>query len=104
MKVEFASDDLDRLETDSGFDAGYPPDVVRAFRRRLQFIRAAKEEQDLRSWRSNQFMRLGGDRSHQHSIRLGTQWRLVVELRHEPSSIVIVVVSVEDHPQEGSDR
>lgn len=104
MKVEFASDDLDRLETDSGFDAGYPPEVVRAFRRRLQFIRAAKDEQDLRSWRSIQFTKLRSDRAHQHSIRLDTQWRLVVELRHEPSSMVVVVVSVEDHPLEGSDR
>lgn len=49
-------------------------------------------------------MRLKGDQAHQHSIRLDGQWRLVVELRHEPSSIVVLVVSVEGRQQEGSDR
>jgi len=47
MEVRFDDDDdLDRLETDPAFTGGRPPAVVKAFRKVMQFIRAAADERD----------------------------------------------------------
>jgi toxin HigB-1 len=42
MIVEFGSGDLDRLETDPTYDGGRSAPVVRAYRKRMQEIRAAR--------------------------------------------------------------
>lgn len=44
MEVEFDDGDLDRLETDARFTAGLSQEIVRAFRKRMQQIRAFKDE------------------------------------------------------------
>lgn len=44
MEVEFADKDLDRLETDPDDNAGFSQEIVRAFRKRMQVIRAAPDE------------------------------------------------------------
>lgn len=97
METEFADDWLDQLETDKSFTGGYPPGVVKAFRKRMQIIRAAKNERDLYEIRGNRFEKLKGDRSHQHSMRLNDQMRLVVELRKGNSKNKIVIISIEDY-------
>jgi len=53
VDVLFRDDDLDRLETDARFTAGLPPEVVKAYRLRMQQIRAAPDEREFRerpSW------------------------------------------------------
>ena len=47
MDIEFLDDALDRLEIELQFTGGYPQEVVRAYRRRLQFVRSAQDERDL---------------------------------------------------------
>jgi proteic killer suppression protein len=96
MDVKFRDDDLDRLETDPDFDAGYSQAVVRAFRRRMQHIRAAEDERDLRAVKAFRYEKLKGNRSHQRSIRLNRQWRLIVELE-EGRPKTVVVVDIEDY-------
>ena len=44
MRVSFRSADLDRLETEAGFDGSHAPGVVSAYRKRMQQIRAALDE------------------------------------------------------------
>ncbi len=83
MDIVFEDAKLDRLETDAAFSAGFPPPVVSKFRQRMQMIRAADSEQDLRALKSLHFEKLKGKRAHQHSIRLNRQWRLVMEFRGE---------------------
>ena len=46
MEVEFDDDDLDRLETDAQFTAGFSQEVVRAYRKRMQQVRAFRDERD----------------------------------------------------------
>ncbi len=36
MEVTFANSDLDRLETDPGFNGGLPAEIVRMYRKRMQ--------------------------------------------------------------------
>lgn len=97
MEVTFADSKLDRLETDPKYDAGHGQAIVRAFRRRMQAIRAAEDERvfyRLKSWR---FEKLKGDRSHQRSIKLNDQWRLVIEIKKSRPKNTVVVVAIEDY-------
>lgn len=96
MKVSFRSRKLETLETEAG-DAGYPADAVRAFRRRMQFLRSATDERDLRAMKSMRFERLKGARSHQFSLRLNDQWRLILEIEEQGNARTLVIVEIEDH-------
>ena len=97
MNVEFADDDLDRLETDPTFTMGLPEGLVRAYRMRLQFIRSAADERDFYALKSLHFEKLKGKRSHQRSIRLNKQFRLVLELETSGGSKRVKIVSIEDY-------
>ncbi|KAI1694312.1 relE-like toxin of type II toxin-antitoxin system higB domain-containing protein [Ditylenchus destructor] len=81
MEVEFDDHDLDRLETDPQFTAGLSQEIVRAYRKRMQQIRAFRDERDFMSVKSLHFEKLKGNRAGQHSIRLNLQWRLALEIR-----------------------
>jgi proteic killer suppression protein len=97
MDVEFADDDLDRLETDPAFAGRWSDAIVRAVRKRLQFIRAAVDERAFYAMRSLRFEKLKGDRSHQYSMRLNDQWRLILEIKPSKPKNIVVVVAVEDY-------
>lgn len=97
MDVVFADDQLDRLETDPAFTMGLPAAVVTAYRKRLQSIRAAADERDLRVVPSWHFEKLQGKRCHQHSLRLNDQYRLVFELGIGPAGKRVRIASIEDY-------
>jgi proteic killer suppression protein len=97
MEIEFKHHDYDRLETDASFDAGLPAEVVRAYRKRLVFIRAAMDQRDFYALKSLHFEKLKGDRQTQHSIRLNKQWRLIIEFAERKNGKTTVIVSVEDY-------
>lgn len=97
MQIQFKNPDLDRLETDVEFTAGFSRDIIRAFRKRIQAIRAAVDERDLYAVRGNNFEKLKGDRSHQYSMRLNDQWRLIMEIKHSSPKNIIVVIDIEDY-------
>jgi len=97
MDVEFATDDLDRLEVDPAFNMGLPTAVVKAYRRRLQGIRAAPDERDFYALKSLHFEKLKGQRRHQHSMRLNDQFRLVLELVATGPRKQVRIVGVEDY-------
>lgn len=73
MDVEFDDDDLDRLETDPLFTAGLSNEVVRAYRKRMQQIRAFLDERDFYALKSLHFEKLKGNRGNQYSVRLNKQ-------------------------------
>lgn len=97
MEVEFKDADLDRLETDARFTARFAAGVVSAYRKRLQAIRNATDERDFYNLRSLHFEKLQGSRSHQYSMRLNDQWRLVLELRGKGQEKTVYVVGIEDY-------
>jgi proteic killer suppression protein len=97
MLVRFLDADLDRLETDPRFDGGFSPAVVKAYRKRMQVIRAANDERIFYGLKSLHFEKLKGARSHQHSMRLNDQWRLVLEFEGEAPGKTVCVVSIEDY-------
>lgn len=97
MEVEFDGDDLDRLETDAQYTAGYSQEVVRAFRKRMQQIRAFRDERDFLAVRSLNFEKLKGNREGQHSVRLNLQWRLILEIRGDHPCKVIGIIEIVDY-------
>jgi proteic killer suppression protein len=97
VKATFRDERLDKLEVDAGFDGGYASAIVKAYRRRMQQIRAAVDERDFYNQKSLRFEKLRGDRAHQYSMRLNDQWRLILEFEGKGPNKVIVIVGIEDY-------
>lgn len=97
MEVRFRDSDMDRLEIDPQYTGGWPPGIVKAYRKRVNFIRQAHDERDLREWKSLRFEKLEGKRQHQHSLRLNDQWRLVIEFEGEEPNKTLIIVGIEDY-------
>lgn len=97
LKVEFDDSDLDRLEIDREFTAGFSEVIVRAFRKTMFAIRAVDNERDLYAVRGFRAERLKKPRDHQHSLRLNKQWRLIVEIRGEHPNKSIAIIAIEDY-------
>jgi proteic killer suppression protein len=53
--------------------------VTRAAMRKLEWLNAAKDVNDLRAPPGNRLERLAGDRAGSYSIRINDQWRLCFE-------------------------
>jgi proteic killer suppression protein len=97
MEIEFADPDYDRLEIDASFSAGFAPAVVKAYRKRLQYIRAALDERDLYASKGAHFERLQGDRAGTCSMRLNDQWRLILKLERRANGKIVVIISIADY-------
>ena len=97
MNVQFASDTLERLDAETDFNANYAVEIVKGFRKLMRFIRAALDERDFRAMRSLNFEKLKGDRSHQYSMKINKQWRLIIEIEKAEPTNTIVVVAIEDY-------
>jgi proteic killer suppression protein len=97
MEVEFDDYTLDRLETDAQYTAGHSQEIVRAYRKRIQQIRAFRDERDFLAIRSLNFEKLKGNREGQHSIRLNLQWRLILQIRGDHPCKVIGIIEIVDY-------
>ena len=97
MEVRHDDSTLEQVEFDKSFTAGYAPAIVKSFRKTMNSIRAAVDERDIRERRAARFEKLSGNRSHQHSIRLNDQYRLIIELEGEAPNKTVVIVGIEDY-------
>jgi toxin HigB-1 len=97
MEAAFKDQSLDRLETDPAYSAGHGDLVVKAFRKRMQQIRAATDERTFYAMKALRFEKLKGARAGQYSMRLHDQWRLIVELRGEALRKIVYVVEITDY-------
>jgi toxin HigB-1 len=97
MEVQFKSDILDALETDPKFNGGYSPEIVSVYRKRIHLIRNSRDERDFYALTSLHFEKLKGDRSHQYSMRLNKQWRLILEFDKETNPKTVIVIGIEDY-------
>jgi len=98
MELAFADADLENLATDVAYTGGFPPGIVKAYRRRVQQILAAKDERDFYASKGLHFEKLKGDRGQERSMRLNKAVRLVVEIKEgEQGTSVVHVRSIEDY-------
>jgi toxin HigB-1 len=97
MRVTYAHRDYERLAEDLGYTHGFGPDIVKSYRKRIGFLRACTDERDIYQMKSLHFEKLSGNRSHQRSIRLNQQFRLVFEIQADTDGKLIVVIEVVDY-------
>ena len=97
MKVEFDDDDLERLLFDADHRVRLPEEVIKMYRKRMQFIRQAPDERSFRAMRSFHFEELKGKRQGQYSIRLNKQYRIVFRFEGEKDTKKFVLLSIEDY-------
>jgi toxin HigB-1 len=97
MDVDFEDDSLRKLECEASYDGGFGREVVKAFRKRMQAIRAAPDERDFYALKSLHFEKLAGNREGQHSMRLNKRWRLILRFERRANGKVVVIISIEDY-------
>ncbi len=98
MEVIFATEDLDRLEVDGSFTAGFNQTLVKAYRNKINIIRQAVDERLFYAIKSLHFEKLEGKRKHQHSIRLNNKYSLIVELvERKPENKAVRIVEITDY-------
>ncbi|MEA5122029.1 MAG: type II toxin-antitoxin system RelE/ParE family toxin [Propionibacterium sp.] len=98
MRIVFEDDDLRRLAE----DASYAPrrwgaDIIKAYRKKIQVLRAATDERDLYALRSLHLEQLKGNRAGSSSIRLNDQFRLVIKFRTDDDGRVVIVIEMVDY-------
>jgi toxin HigB-1 len=94
--VEFAEPALQRLETEPSPGGEWASNVVRSYRKVMNFIRNAVDERDFYNMKGLHYEKLERPRDHQHSMRINKQWRLIVEHPIRPQK-TIVIVAIEDY-------
>ena len=97
MYFEFEDDDLEELYCDASSKTRLGPAVDKGFRKVMGFIAQAKNEMDLRNYRSLHYHKLAGDRSHQHGISITDQWRLIVERVEKDGRTTLRIIRIEDY-------
>jgi proteic killer suppression protein len=97
MRIRYSDAKLERLEADPGYDAGFGRSVVRGFRKVIAWIREAVDERDLYALKSLHYEKLQGSRRHQRSLRLNSQFRLIVEVEQTAGGRGLVIVAIEDY-------
>ncbi len=63
----------------------------------MAIIAEAVNERDLYAFKGLRYEKLKGDRSGQHSLRLNTQWRLIVSSLLEPDGRIMLIIEIVDH-------
>ena len=97
MDVEVEDASLRRLEQDASYSGGYDPGVVKAFRKRMQLVRAAIDERAFIPMKSLHYEKLKGDLEGYNSMRLNDQWRLLLKLVRKPDGKLAVIVAIVDY-------
>lgn len=97
MNVRFQDSTLERMDTEADYDAKYSKEIARGFGKLMRLIRSADDERDFRAMRSCHFENLRGSRSHQYSMRINKQWRLIIEIEKAEPKNTIIIVAIEDY-------
>lgn len=101
MDVRHLDNDLEKAEIDPKYRGSLDKERLRSYRKVMNLVRQAPNEGQLLRFRSLNYEKLKGDRSHEYSIRLNKQWRLIFEIekRAGPNNNLFVVKALEDyHP------
>lgn len=97
MKVRFADPKTAIIETDTAHKLGLPVAVIRTARLRLQFMREAVDERDLRAMKSLNFKRRKGVSNGECTIRVNEQYRITFLIDEDGGSREITVLSIGDN-------
>jgi plasmid maintenance system killer protein len=91
MELEFANLELQRLYADNIGADDYTVETIRAFRRRIRHIEAAKDLNDLQCLRGVRYKRIEAENATAGSLALTGFWRLVISERDGQAGKQIVI-------------
>ena len=97
MRFRFADNKLEKLYTEEKGAHKYPLGVVDAFFEVMNVIDSAADERDLYALKSLHYEKLRGPRSHQRSLRLNRQFRLIIEKGNDENGEFLWIVRIEDY-------
>lgn len=98
MRVVFEDDDLRRLAEDASFaPKRWGADIIKAYRKKIQVLRAATDERDLHAMRSLRLEQLKGNRAGTSSIRLDDQFRLIIRFKTNDEGRMVIVIEMVDY-------
>ena len=97
MRFFFADNKLEKLYTEEKGAHKYPAGVVDAFFEVMTVIANAQDERDLYALKSLHYEKLSGKRSHQRSLRLNRQFRLIVERAEDEKGKFFWVIDIDDY-------
>jgi proteic killer suppression protein len=90
MRIEFADDHLARICTAEAHRLGLPIAIIKAARRRLIQLEAARDERDLRELKSLNYKKRKGDPDGRRSIRINDQYRIFFTLSDDYPPVVTI--------------
>lgn len=96
MQFRFEDDALEELYYENKGAAAYPEGVISAFFKKMQLIRNAKHEGDLRNIKGNHFEKLQGN-PNTYSMRLNDQYRLIFGLDKEGGVTIVAIREISNH-------
>ncbi|MCL4514302.1 MAG: type II toxin-antitoxin system RelE/ParE family toxin [Firmicutes bacterium] len=99
MRFRFVSKKIEALYTEEKGASKYPADVVEAFFEAMAVIKAAFSEGDLYALKGFHFEKLKGKRGkeNERSLRLNSQWRLIVKVESDDNGKLLLVLDIEDY-------
>lgn len=95
MELVYNDAALDRLEVDSSFSHGLSNTVVASYRGRIQLLRAALDERDLKAMTCLRYRSLPSRSRQHHSIRIDDKHRLIVEVLHLSGKALLKILELQ---------
>lgn len=96
MRIEFADKKLERMASELSFTGGFPPGVVKGFRKVVQAILAATDERDLYDRPAFHFEKLERSKD-EHSLRANDQYRVILEITGVAPNKTVRIMKIEDY-------
>lgn len=96
MRIEFADERLARICTDEAHKMGLPIAVIKAARKRLIQLEAARDERDLCNLRSLHYKKLAGGQDDRRQIRVNDQYRILFTIDDTQNPHVVLIDFIGD--------
>lgn len=98
MRIEVRDSVLRRIVEDPDFTPKrWGADAIRAFRKKIQLLEAARDERDVRAYKALRLEKLAGDRAGTSSIRINDQYRLILRFETDDDGRILVVLELVDY-------
>ena len=96
MEVDYKDKKLALLETDQAHQTKLPPEVIKAYRRKVIKLKAAPDERTLRNIKGLHLERLKRSDT-ERSIRLNDAWRAILTIDESTTPHRIVILDINNH-------
>ncbi len=97
MPITFAQKELLDIYT-TGQSRKYSKGLIRSYIKKVTLIQEAKDENDLRNFKSLHFEKLKS-KANQYSIRLNNQFRLLFSIQKDGKIKIIIISEISKHYQ-----